>query len=72
MKMPIEKMLQQLASEPLPEPDEADTCRGLPFATHSGVLEIMGHKLRCYRINTGETLIEASDMKRFFGIQDEC
>ena len=72
METPVEKMLPQVNWEPAPEPDETDPLHGLPFATHTGVLELMGHTLRCYRLNTGETLIEASDMKRFFGIQDEC
>lgn len=34
----------------------------LPYATHSGELEIFGLKLRCFRLNTGEAIIHADDM----------
>ena len=34
----------------------------MPYATHEGILHLMGHKLRCARLNTGETVIEADDM----------
>lgn len=38
----------------------------LPYATHSGELEILGLKLRCYRLNTGEAIIHADDMNALF------
>lgn len=40
---------------------------GLPFATHTGVMEIMGKKLRCYRLNTGQIVFNAEDVRDFFG-----
>ena len=39
---------------------------GLPFATHSGVLEIAGHSLRCYRLSDGRAVFAADDLARFF------
>lgn len=41
---------------------------GLPYATHSGVLEITGcAPLRCYRLNTGQAVFDADDFEAFFG-----
>jgi hypothetical protein len=38
----------------------------LPYATHRGVFEIMGFKMRCYRLNTGEAIFDAEDVEAFF------
>jgi hypothetical protein len=43
-----------------------DTSDGIPFATHEGVLEIAGYKLRCYRLNTGQAVFHADDVNAFF------
>lgn len=45
----------------------------LPYATHAGIFEIMGFKMRCYRLNTGEAVFDAGDFEAFFGahIPDE-
>ncbi len=40
---------------------------GLPSVTHEGVLEIAGHRLRCYRLDDGRAIIHADDFHRFFG-----
>lgn len=39
---------------------------GMPYATHEGVLEIMGFKFRCYRLNTGQAMFNADDVEAFF------
>jgi len=65
VKAPIDTMLdgvQWRAREGSP-----DTTNGLPYATHEGVLEIFGHNLRCYRLNTGQTVFDADDVHEFFG-----
>jgi hypothetical protein len=67
MKSPIETMLdgvQWMARE-----DQPGATDGTPYATHEGVLEILGHKLRCYRLNTGQTVFNADDVNAFFGAQ---
>lgn len=64
-KTPIEMMLDGMEWVAIPPEGEAPN-DGIPFATHSGVLEIAGCSLRCYRLNTGEAVIEAEDMERFF------
>lgn len=42
-------------------PQEPDS-EGAPWATHSGVLEMFGHTLRCHRLSNGAAIIEADDM----------
>ena len=64
MKTPIEQMLDTVvwtAGEAAPHaPDEL-------YATHEGVLGIGGVKLRCYRLNNGQTVFDADDFRAFFG-----
>lgn len=38
----------------------------LPSVTHSGVLQIGDHSLRCYWLSNGQTVFEADDFERFF------
>jgi len=69
MKRPIDMVLDQLTWVPLvngPDPDST-----LPYATHEGVLDIMGHKLRCYQLNTGKRVFAEKDFLAFFGINGE-
>lgn len=40
---------------------------GLPTVTHEGVLEIAGHRLRCFRLDDGRAIIHADDFHEFFG-----
>jgi hypothetical protein len=35
---------------------------GLPYATHSGELDILGSKLRCYRLSNGQSVFDADDI----------
>ena len=49
------------------QPKEAPEQPGdLPYATHSGVLDLFGHKMRCYRLSSGVTVFDADDFVRFF------
>ena len=61
---PIETLMNSIDWRPTGEAEGGD---GLPFATHFGVLEIEGIKLRCYRLNDGRSIIDADDMEAFFG-----
>ena len=64
-KTPIEILLDRVewtAAEPLEDLSKA----AMPYATHEGVLEIFGHKLRCYRLNTGQAVFNADDVEGFF------
>ncbi len=63
---PIDAYLDQqvkweLVAPPASNPD------GLPYATHSGILEIMGNRLRCHRLSDGQAIIDAEDFQRVFG-----
>ncbi len=42
---------------------------GSLYATHSGVLEIGGVALKCYRLNDGSAVFDADDLARFFGFE---
>ena len=67
MKSPIEMMLDGVQWVPAGErPDGPDNHDGLPYATHEGVLDIMGHKMRCYRLNNGQAVFSADDVEAFF------
>lgn len=66
MTTPIETMLAGVEWEPTERAGEG-VQNGLPYATHSGVLDVFGAKLRCYRLNTGQAVFDADDVKEFFG-----
>ena len=64
MKQPIEMLLEGVTwEETEQQPSNPD---GLPWATHSGLLAMAGHKIRCYRLNTGATIFDINDMNAFF------
>ncbi|TFY97518.1 hypothetical protein [Ramlibacter rhizophilus] len=63
MATPMELMMRQVDWR---ETGQQPSAENLPYATHSGVLEIMGHRLRCYRLNTGQAVFDADDVHRFF------
>ena len=63
-KLPIEMLLDRVSWEDTgrePAPTDGDTL----FATHEGTLEIMGHSLRCYRLNNGQAVFNADDLEAF-------
>jgi hypothetical protein len=39
----------------------------IPRATHEGVMELLGMKLRTYRLDDGRTVIHADDFHEFPG-----
>lgn len=52
--------VEWIESPPPPEIIDA-----LPHVTHSGVLELFGHKLRCFRLSNGQAVFEADDFEKF-------
>lgn len=56
-------ILAGLDWKPVEEPDASSD---IPHATHQGVLELYGHKLRCYRLSDGRAIIHADDVHAFF------
>lgn len=63
MKTPIEMMLDGVEWVEVAAIENSD---GLPHTTHEGVLEIAGHKLRCYRLSTGQAVLDADDVHALF------
>jgi hypothetical protein len=61
---PIAKMMETVEWR---ETGVASDQSGRPWATHEGVLQIGDTSLRCYRLNTGQAIINAEDMRAFFG-----
>jgi hypothetical protein len=60
---PIDKMMDAIEwSETSAQPGTD----GIPYATHSGVLEVAGLRLRCYRLNDGRAIFDADDFKAAF------
>ena len=62
-KTPIEMMLEGvtwIARENVPPQDD-----GIPYATHEGVLELMGVSMRVYRLSSGQAVVHADDMEQF-------
>lgn len=65
-KTPIEMMLDGVEWKEA-EPRTAETLDSdMPHATHSGVLEIAGKSLRCYRLSNGQAVFHADDLQEFF------
>lgn len=63
MNKPIPPIMQSVAWEIVDPP--ADTSSGLPYPTHSGVLDLGGLKLKCHRLSSGESIIEEDSMREF-------
>lgn len=40
---------------------------GLPYATHEGSIEILGCTIRVFQLNDGMRIVNADDVKAFFG-----
>jgi hypothetical protein len=68
MTSPIEQMLDGVEwKQVTTKPENPDS--DLPYATHAGLLKIGALELRCYRLNTGMSVFDADDVKRFFGME---
>jgi hypothetical protein len=72
-KTPIEKMLDNVTWDEYPTTSPlGPEDREVPYATHGGILEIGGIKLRCYRLSNGQTVFNGEDVKSFFSeLSDE-
>jgi len=67
-KTPIEMMLAGVTwvvATP-DRPSGPDNDEGVPYATHEGVLDLFGHKMRCYRLSNGQTVFNADDFQAWF------
>lgn len=68
MTSPIEKLMAEVDWKACPPggaaPNQSDD---MPYTTHEGVLEIGDMKLRCYRLSSGQAVLHAEDMQKYFG-----
>lgn len=65
-KTPIEMMLDGVTWVETEAHTAAAPDDGIPYATHSGVFEVLGHKLRCYRLSDGKAVFNADDFEQMF------
>lgn len=65
MKQPIDMMLDGIDWVPAQQAESvADD--GLPYVTHTGVLDIAGHKLRVHQLSNGQRVIAHEDLDALF------
>jgi hypothetical protein len=70
-KSPIETMMDQKVKWEILPPETVDEREvefrktGIPYATHSGVLNLFGVDMKCHRLNTGQAVFEADSMESF-------
>ena len=60
---PIDQMMSNVEWK---ESQQKVTVTGMPYATHYGELEILGVKLKVYRLNDGRSIIDGEDMRKLF------
>ena len=68
-KTPIELMLDGIQWTAMAAKGDAPSNDRLPTATHEGVLELGGHRLRCYQLDNGVRVFNEDDFNEFFGGQ---
>jgi hypothetical protein len=66
MKTPIEMMFDGVQWIAIENPQEDEL---LPYATHTGKLEIMGVEIVCFRLSDGQALIAPESMAALFGFE---
>jgi len=65
---PIAKLLDAVSWRPVCyETDPSEVSDGLPHVTHEGTLDFCGTKFRVYQLSSGDRVIDADDIKEFFG-----
>jgi hypothetical protein len=63
-KTPIEMILDGV--EWVEAEGDAPSNSNLPHVTHSGVLKIGDHSLKCFRLSNGQAVFDADDFENFF------
>lgn len=66
MTTPVELMLDKVAWEVVDNGSRIVGEGDMPYVTHSGVLELLGKDLRCYRLSNGQTVFNADDFEAFW------
>jgi hypothetical protein len=69
---PIDRLLDTVEWKELPSAGQRMRERGLPIATHEGVLRIGdGIELRCYQLDDGRRIFDGKDVEALFGATSE-
>jgi hypothetical protein len=64
-KTPIEMLLDGVEWKAAEPRTAATLDDDIPHATHEGVMDLFGHKLRCYRLSNGKAVFHADDLTEF-------
>lgn len=73
MNSPIEQMLDKIEWQQVVTPIEwvpGVVREGIPYATHVGMLDIDGIKLRCYQLSNGQRVFNADDVEELFSSEE--
>lgn len=69
MTTPMDVLLDAVDWQETGDPEDvAMADDGIPWVTHSGVLNIGPAKFRCYQLNDGTRILDAEDVEAFFGL----
>ncbi len=63
MKSPIDIAMDQVEFKETGNKPEGD----MPYATHEGLLKIGDLEFKCYRLSTGQSVIDSDDFNNFLG-----
>lgn len=66
MKQTIEMILDGVKWVPVEYAGGGSDNDGPPYATHKGVLNLMGSELVCYQLSDGTRVFDAESLERFF------
>lgn len=76
MKSPIEMLIDQntefkhVTGNGIHDSAERDQL--MPYATHEGVFKFMDHEIRCYKLNTGDTVFNSEDIEKLFDFKEQA
>lgn len=65
---PIDKMLETVKWEIVDSGPKLVGDGELPHVTHSGILDLFGKSLRCYRLSDGQAVFDCDDVADFFEV----
>lgn len=68
MTSPMDKVFEAVEWQAVDWPEVP--AEGLPYATHRGILRIMGAELECFILSDGSRIFTAESLARFFGANE--
>ena len=61
----VDMLFDKVEWTAIPNANVQESDNDIPVATHRGVLKIGNHSLRVYRLNNGQSIINAEDLVNF-------